>query len=142
MTTRSNVLDNPRDIPQLVEALAESADSGGASIGIGQFRSGYIYPIMIAHHWQSAVVTINGRQIIANVRSAIFDVPVHHFSFAPGSTVLSFSNGTHRQFFELVQRGGNAALAFAHRSDYSQVILPKAGDQIAWRAASEEEQAP
>ena len=186
-----NVPENPEQMPMLMSALrSERREGFGGDIGVGQFRSGYVYPIVVARslvgsdepispNFQSlvgtqlsvrdipdipadtvayrdgygnlkttiattrlakteakfAVVACNGSEVIAHIRSAIFDVPLHHFSLAPGSTVLAYSDGTRRQFVELVLRGGHAAKAFAQKAGAILPSLPIPGDRITWRAA-------
>ncbi|MEE9588917.1 MAG: hypothetical protein V3V97_12955 [Hyphomicrobiaceae bacterium] len=186
-----NVPDSTNDIPLLVEAF-RSANPGAADAnpGAGQFRSGYIYPILVAralagstepispansslfgpeldvdvipdipqnrivfkdgygnfkssiepqeleqHFDEHAVVTCDGREIIAHIKTAIFDVPLYHFSFAPGSTILAYSDGTRRQFVEVVQRGGHCANAFTHAIGDGRYTYPVTGDEIHWRLA-------
>ena len=182
-----NVPDSAEDIPMLAEALGRE---GGGNIGAGQFRSGYIYPIVAAmalagfdnpispkfsalygdavdpaalpdipddvivfrdgygnfktsirpdalaqQVGEFAVISSQGAEIIAHVRAGIFDVPLHHFSFAPGSTILAYADGTRRQFTEVVLRGGHAARAFA-RTIGGRSVSPVEGDAISWRLAT------
>ena len=190
-----NVPDSPESIPMLVEALKAASPARRAdNIGVGQFRSGYIYPIIVALALsrdtepispqfgslfgapldasiipdvpENAIVYSDGygnlkttiapenlaadmgrhvvvewcnREVIAQVRAAIFDVPVNHFSLAPGSTVLVCADGRRRQFVELVLRGGNAAAAFSRTETNGPATLPKPGDEIKWRLASKED---
>ncbi|HEX6013237.1 MAG TPA: hypothetical protein VFY87_15845 [Geminicoccaceae bacterium] len=190
---RLNVPDSADDIPLLVEALraAHAAAGGAGQIGAGQFRSGYIYPIVVAralggddaplappfealtgpeldpaaipdlpddrvafrdgygnfktsirpealagHFDELAVVACQGAEIVAHVKPAIFDVPLHHFSLALGSTILAYSDGSRRQFVELVLRGGHAAKAFPEPMAPGETAYPTAGAAIAWRRAT------
>ncbi len=105
------------------------------------YRDGYgnlklsIDPSAIADHTGSfAVLECLGREVIAHIRSAIFDVPYGHFSFAPGSTILAHSDGTQRQFTELVLRGGHAARAFPQAREF-EVRYPQSATSIHWRKA-------
>ena len=79
----------------------------------------------------------NGLEIIAHITAAIFDVPLHHVSCAPGSTVLAYSDGTRRQFVEIALRGGRAAKALAQPRASALPSLPIPGDQIRWRIAAD-----
>jgi len=83
------------------------------------------------------VISANGPEIIAHITPAIFDVPLHHFSCAPGSTMLAYSNGTRRQFVEIALRSGNAAHALAQPRASALPRLPAPGDSIAWRIAGD-----
>ncbi|MEM7022428.1 MAG: hypothetical protein AAF637_07505 [Pseudomonadota bacterium] len=188
-----NVPESAGQIPTLVAALrSRSPVAVEASIGAGQFRSGYIYPVLVAKVLSGdqapispafdtllgprmdpsllpdlpehviafrdgygnfktsippdklpaadnrfAVVACHGQEIIAHVASAIFDVPLHHFSIAPGSTILAYGDGSRRQFVEVVLRGGHAARAFAAGGD--PLSMPAAGDAITWRPARSED---
>jgi hypothetical protein len=193
---RLNVPDSADDIPLLVEALraAHAAAGGAGQIGAGQFRSGYVYPIVVAralsgddaplapafdalvgheldpaaipdlpddrvvfrdgygnfktsirpealagHFDGLAVVACQGAEIVAHVKPAIFDVPLHHFSLAPGSTILAYSDGSRRQFVELVLRGGHAAKAFPEPVAPGETAYPTAGAAIAWRPANSDD---
>jgi hypothetical protein len=188
-----NVPASPIDIRVLVDALAAGRDGGGAdNVGVGQFRSGYVYPIIVAlalsgsnesisPQFQSlvgeelaitgipdipqdtivfrdgygnlktslmvdqvltcvdrlALVECGRAEIVAHIRAAVFDVPLHNFSLAPGSTVLAYSDGSRRQFVELVLRGGHAANALARPLSNDARSLPIPGDTISWRTADE-----
>jgi len=160
-------------------------------VGVGQFRSGYVYPIIVTQSLAArdesisprfrsrvgsqlstkgipeipentvvfrdgygnlktsiapdgllaaagkfAVVACNGLEIIAHITAAIFDVPLHHFSCAPGSTVLAYSDGTRCQFVEIAFRRGRAAKALAQPRTGALPSLPIPGDQVRWRIAA------
>ena len=188
-----NIPDNPEEIPLLVEAFRSAAgEQKGRSVGVGQFRSGFVYPIVVAQSLAGsndaisprftsligaeigadsipdipadavvfrdgygnlktsiapatlagatgkfAVVGCNGLEIVAHITSAIFDVPLHHFSCAPGSTVLVYSDGTRRQLVEIALRGGRAAKALSLSKAESLPWLPEPGDPITVRIAGE-----
>ncbi len=188
-----NVPPSPTDIPVLVNALAAGRGSSADNVGVGQFRSGYVYPIVVAlalsgsndpisPQFRSlvgeelaiddipdiphdtivfrdgygnlktsllpapvlasidklALVQCREAEIVAHVRPAIFDVPLHNFSMAPGSTVLAYSDGSRRQFVEIALRGGHAAKELAQPHSKDRVSLPIPGDPIGWRIADNE----
>jgi len=85
------------------------------------------------------VVAIGHHEVIAQVRQVIFDVPNGHFSLAPGSTILAYSDGSQRQFVELVLRGGHAAEAFREVLGEGHTVRPRAGDAVTWRVATDED---
>lgn len=113
------------------------------------FRDGYgnlktsIRPEALAPHFgRLAVVSCRGREIVAHVKPGIFDVPLGHFSLAPGSTLLAFSDGGVRQFVEVVLRGGHAARAFAAPAGVpgaGPAREPVEGESVAWRLAGDED---
>lgn len=190
-----NVPDSTTDIPLLVEALRSVSPSAlQGDFGAGQFRSGYIYPIVVAralckdnetispaystllgaeldinaipeipderivfrdgygnfklstrpeglapHYEEFAVISCQDREIISHIKAAIFDVPLYHFNFAPGSTILAYSDGTRRQFVEVILRGGHSAKAFPRGFRDGETVYPAAGDPISWRLAKAED---
>lgn len=184
-----NVPDNVTGIPMLVEALQSSSN-----IGAGQFRSGYVYPVVTAralsgsnesispdfstltgdaidvatipdipdsavmfrdgyknvktsilpdalkdHYGKMAVIACQGCEIIAHVSKGMFDVPLHHFSLAPGSTILDYGDGKTRQLVEIALRGGHAAKAFAAVLGNGERFYPVEGDAIAWRPVTDKD---
>ncbi len=186
-----NVPDNVTDMPILIEALQSSSN-----IGAGQFRSGYVYPIVTAKvlsganeglspqfdsligeeldtsvipdvpdnivvfrdgytnlktsirpdelkdHFNSfAVIECQGVEIIAHIADGMFNIPLHHFSLAPGSTILDYGHGSGdtRQFVEVALRGGHAAKAFARQISNGERFYPVEGDPISWRPATDED---
>jgi hypothetical protein len=184
-----NVPDDVNNIPMLVEALHSTRN-----IGAGQFRSGYVYPIITAlalrgsnesispqfdtllgddisldvipdipddvvafcdgyqnvkttvrpsaltdHFDQFAVVECQGREVIAHIARGMFDVPLHHFSLAAGSTILDYADGTSRQLVEVALRGGHAAKAFADTISTGERFTPREGAGVSWRLAEKED---
>ncbi len=190
-----NVPDDVNDIPLLVQALeAGKKGSKRDDVGVGQFRSGYVYPLVTAralsgktdsisprfkslvgdainldlipeipdntvvyvdgyknlktsinpdeltpYFNEFAVVQCHGQEIIAHVVKGMFNVPVGHFSLAPGSTVLAYEDGTRRQFVEVALRLGHAAKAFAREIENGERFYPTEGEKITWRPATGED---
>ncbi len=184
-----NVPDDVNDMPLLVNSL-----QGKGNIGAGQFRSGYVYPIvtalalsgdndgispgfksligdeidpalvpdipdetivyrdgyyniktsiqpdsLVAHFGKFAVVSCGGEEIIAHISKGMFNVPLHHFSLAPGSTILDFTGGRKRQFVEVALRGGHAGKAFAEQISTGERFAPVEGHDITWRPADKDD---
>lgn len=186
---KMNVPDDVNDIPMLLDALQREGN-----IGAGQFRSGYVYPIItaialsgsnesISPQFETligdeipldaipdipdntlvfrdgyknvktsihpdeltddfnkfAVVECEGKEIIAHIAKGMFNVPLHHFSLAPGSTILDYGDGESRQFVEIALRGGHAAKAFAKQISNGERFDPVEGNKITWRLATDED---
>lgn len=62
-------------------------------------------------------VDINGTEFVAHVATGSFSVPEGSFAFAPGSS------GWDNRFWEVFQRGGNAAQSFQHPQVGAEVKL-------------------
>jgi len=186
---KMNVPDDVNQIPMLLEALQSAGN-----IGAGQFRSGYVYPVITAkalsgtnesispqfetlrgdelplsaipdmptdsmifrdgymnvktsidpadlsgHFNDFAVVECHGMEIIAHIAKGMFNIPLHHFSLAPGSTILDYGYGKSRQFVEVALRGGHAAKAFTKQISNGERFLPSEGETITWRKATDED---
>jgi S-adenosylmethionine hydrolase len=66
---------------------------------------------------QEIEVDINGTEIVARVATGSFNIPEGNFAFAPGSS------GWDDRFWEIFQRGGNAAQSFKAPQVGSRVDL-------------------
>jgi hypothetical protein len=71
---------------------------------------------------QKVAIEINGTEIVAHVSTGSFEVPEGNFAFSPGSS------GWDDKFWEIFQRGGNAAQSFQ---------IPQVGSRVEIRPISE-----
>jgi len=145
LTARALSGENQAISPKFPTLLGEELDVGAIPDipdnriafrdGYGNFKTSVRPEDLSGHFEKFALISCEDREVIAHVKQAIFDVPLYHFSFAPGSTILAYSDGTRRQFVELVLRGGHGARAFPCSLGDGENVYPQAGDEIRWRMA-------
>lgn len=107
-------LDPLKIIPQFKDGFIGYIDSFGnikttfrtSSSALKDFKPG-----------QEIEIDINGTEIVARVATGSFSVPEGNFALAPGSS------GWDQRFWEVFQRGGNAAQSFKNPQVGAQVLI-------------------
>lgn len=107
-------LDPHQDIPEFKEGYIGYIDSFG-NIKTTYRQSSKI--ISALNPGQEVEIDINGTEIVAKVATGSFMIPEGNFAFAPGSS------GWDDRFWEIFQRGGNAAQSFKNPQVGSRISL-------------------